>query len=125
MLLNITDLSQEPLQSQICRQVRAKILNGDLEASQSLPSIRELARRNQVSVITVQKAYESLSREGLILARRGKGFFVAQLDDKSKARMSLERLREALVPIVSVALQEGLTKEEVQETLTGVLNGKE
>ncbi|HSR51609.1 MAG TPA: GntR family transcriptional regulator [Acidobacteriota bacterium] len=121
MLLNITDLSQEPLQSQIARLVRAKILNGDLEAADSLPSIRELARRNQVSVITVQRAYESLVREGLIHARRGKGFFVADLKSESKRRMSLSRLKDELAPAVKVARHEGLTDEEIEKALREVL----
>ena len=33
MLLTLTDLSAEPLQSQIIRQVRASILAGELEAA--------------------------------------------------------------------------------------------
>ena len=76
MILNLSDLSDEPLQGQIVRQVRAKILAGELAADSDLPSIRSLAREQQVSVITVQRAYESLVREGLIHSRRGKGFFV-------------------------------------------------
>ena len=77
MLLNLTDLSNEPLQSQIVRQIRAKILAGGLPAGIDLPSIRKLAREQHISVITVQRAYESLEREGLIHSRRGKGFFVS------------------------------------------------
>ena len=66
MLLNLTDLSDEPLQSQIARQIRAKILAGEVPAGQVLPSIRGLAKEQRVSVITVQRGYEALEREGLI-----------------------------------------------------------
>jgi GntR family transcriptional regulator len=75
MLLNLTDLSDESLQNQLSRQVRAKILNGELMAGEMLPSIRSLAREQRVSVITIQRGYETLEREGLIHSRRGKGFF--------------------------------------------------
>ena len=44
MILNLTDLSGEPLQRQIYRQIRAMILAGDLKAAEMLPSIRRLAR---------------------------------------------------------------------------------
>ena len=94
MLLNLTDLSDEPLQSQIQRQIRAKILNGELEAGYMLPSIRQLAREQKVSVITVQRGYELLEREGLILSRRGKGYFVNELQkkrEKSISRRTIER----------------------------------
>lgn len=121
MLLNLTDLSDESLQSQIVRQVRARILNGDLVGSHSLPSIRALARKHRVSVITVQRAYESLAREGLIHSRRGKGFFVSVLKEERKKEMSRQRLIENLSPIVSTALAEGLSAQDILEALKAVL----
>ena len=113
MILNLTDVSSESLQSQIVRQVRAKILSGELSAETSLPSIRELARQQKVSVITVQRAYESLMREELIHSRRGKGFFVSALQDKRKLQMAKQRLVENLEPIINAALAEGLTVKEI------------
>jgi len=126
MLLNLTDLSSEPLQSQIVRQVRAKILSGELQAETDLPSIRALAREQHVSVITVQRAYETLMREGLIHSRRGKGFFVSRLPDREKYKMAKQRLLEALMPLIQVALEEGLTPEDILEAIDIVLkqNGK-
>ena len=94
MLLNLTDLSDEPLQSQISRQIRAKILNNDLEAGEMLPSIRNLAREHKVSVVTVQRGYEALEREGLIHSRRGKGFFVSDLKQKDKKGMAMKSQSE-------------------------------
>ena len=70
MILSLTDLSDESLQSQIARQIRAKVLAGDLGAEDVLPSIRGLAREQRISVITVQRAYEALERDGLIHSRR-------------------------------------------------------
>src|SRR5690606_26038972 len=66
MLLKLSDLSSETLQEQLVRQVRALILRGELAGGDELPSIRGLARDHQVSVITVQRAYEALERHGLI-----------------------------------------------------------
>jgi len=113
MLLNLTDVSDESLQSQIARQVRAKILAGDLEAGEPLPSIRALARESRVSVITVQRGYEDLERDGLIHSRRGKGFFVSELRETKKKQMATERLTENMGPIVKAAFSEGLTEPEV------------
>jgi GntR family transcriptional regulator len=117
MLLNLTDLSSEPLQSQIVRQIRARILSGELGADTDLPSIRALAREQHVSVITVQRAYETLMREGLIHSRRGKGFFVSQLKDRERQKMAKQRLLESLVPIIKAALEEGLTTEDILEAI--------
>src|SRR5262245_50694425 len=121
MLLSLTDLSSETLQSQIVRQVRARILNGELPAGNDLPSIRELAREQKVSVITVQRAYETLMREGLIHSRRGKGFFVSELPDGEKRSLARQRLDESLRPIVSAAADEGLSRQEILESIERVL----
>ena len=113
MILNLTDLSDEPLQAQISRQIRAKILAGELQASSSLPSIREMARQQHVSVITVQRAYEQLLRENLIHSRRGKGFFVSQLRKDEKKDMAKERLMENLERPILAALDEGLLNSDI------------
>jgi GntR family transcriptional regulator len=116
MLLNLTDLSDEPLQSQISRQIRAMILTGELAAGEVLPSIRALAREQHVSVITVQRGYESLERGGLIHSRRGKGFFVSEIEDDKKRQMATGRLAEDIKPLLRSAFSEGMTAEEIIET---------
>jgi len=122
MLLSLTDLSSETLQSQIVRQVRARVLTGDLRAGEDLPSIRELARAQHVSVITVQRAYEALMREGLIHSRRGKGFFVSELPEAEKRSLARERLSDHLRPILAAASAEGLTRREIVEAVDSILN---
>ena len=121
MLLNLTDLSDEPLQSQISRQIRARILAGGLAAGADLPSIRALARGQHVSVITVQRAYERLEYEGLIHSRRGKGFFVSALSEEAKRTMAWQRLLENLRPRIDAALAEGLRAEDIHEIVEVIL----
>ncbi len=121
MLLNLTDLSSESLQSQIIRQIRAAVLAGEMPAGGSLPSIRALASEQRVSVITVQRAYEELEREGLIHSRRGKGFFVSELADDEKKSMAKQRLLDNVEPLISAALSEGLRPKDVKEIVDLVL----
>lgn len=122
MLLNLTDLSDEPLQSQISRQIRAKILSGDLVAGIMLPSIRKLAREQKVSVITVQRGYEALENEGLIHSRRGKGFFVSSLKNNQKKEMAETRLAETLRPIINNAVDEGMSNQEIERVVAELLD---
>ena len=122
MILNLTDLSSEPLQSQIYQQIRAMILSGDLQAGDILPSIRRLAREEKVSVITVQRGYEILEKEGLILSRRGKGFFVFDLHDNKKKELAEQRLAEKIAPIIKLAKNEGMNKEEIELIIKKVIN---
>jgi len=121
LLLHLTDLSSEPLQGQIVRQIRAKILGGDLAAEADLPSIRRLAREQHISVITVQRAYETLENEGLIHSRRGKGFFVTGLSEVAKKKMAKDRLWEILEPKLAAALAEGLSKDDILKTISLIL----
>jgi len=115
MILNLTDISAEPLYLQISRRIRARILAGELVAGAILPSIRTLARENRVSVITVQRAYDDLEREGYLLVHHGKGYFVANLSDELRKRTARERLFERLVEAVALAGNEGLTPADIKE----------
>ena len=76
---------------QIIEQVKQRITTGDWPPGASLPSIRELARAVQVSVITVKRAYLELEREGVIVTRQGRGSWVnEQLDQKPLQHGELE-----------------------------------
>ncbi len=121
MILNLSDLSDEPLHAQISRQIRAKILTGDLDDGHSLPSIRGMAKEQRVSVITVQRAYDDLEREGLVQSRRGKGFWVAPIPSERKNTMAEERFADALAKLVTHAAAEGLSKAEMRRILDALL----
>ncbi len=121
MLLHLTDFSSEPLHSQISRQYRAGVLAGELAEGESLPSIRALAREQHVSVITVQRAYEDLEREGLIRPRRGKGFFVTPLSEERKTKMAQERFLDGLERLVADALAEGLDGDEMRRLFEALI----
>jgi GntR family transcriptional regulator len=111
IILSNTDSA--PIYEQITRQLRAKIVSGELTAGQA--SMRLLARELRISVITTKRAYEELEREGLIVTQTGRGSFVAQV---SGARLREEQLRAVeahLAQAVHAAKQGGLTAEEFME----------
>jgi GntR family transcriptional regulator len=122
MLLHLSDVSSEPLHGQISRQIRAMILAGDLREGEALPSIRAMAREQHVSVITIQRAYDDLNREGLINSRIGKGFFVASLTEKQKRKMAMDRAADDLAPILRHALAAGLSPEEIAQAVRRILD---
>ena len=121
MILNLSELSDEPLHAQISRQIRAKILTGDLEGGQALPSIRGMAKGQRVSVITIQRAYDDLEREGLVRSRRGKGFWVNALPDERKNSMAEDRFADALKQLVGNASAEGLSEADMRRILDQLL----
>ena len=121
MILNLSELSDEPLHAQVSRQIRAKILTDGLSSGDALPSIRSLAREQRVSVITVQRAYDDLEREGLLRSRRGKGFWVAAVPNGRKNAMAEERFTLALEKLVANAAAEGLSTADMRRILENLL----
>ena len=59
-----------PIYEQISSQIKAMIINGDLKAGEALPSIRGLAKSLHISVLTVQKSYDVLQKDGLTVFRK-------------------------------------------------------
>ena len=121
MILNLSDLSDEPLHAQMSRQIRAKILSASLDDGAALPSIRGLAKDQRVSVITVQRAYDDLEREGLVRSRRGKGFWVAAIPEGRRHKMAEERFVDALQKLVTHAAAEGLSRPDMRRILDELL----
>ena len=125
MLLNLTELSSEPLHSQITRQLRARILTGEMPPGESLPSIRAMALELRVSVITVQTSYDHLGQEGLIFSKRTKGSFVSDLSLVQRKEMAKKRLMESFEPILSAAISEGLTHGDIQTVVAEIFRQEE
>ena len=100
MELRLSDRSTLPLREQIVRRIRELILRGELPEHYPLPSLRGLARKQRVGVVTVQRAYEDLERERMIYSRQGKGFFVAPIGgaDRSVRTPSVRSLTRSSRP---------------------------
>lgn len=74
--LSVDRLLHQSLQHQLVRQIRHFILSGRLHQGARMPSTRSLAEELGVSRITVTLAYDQLSSEGYMEARRGSGMYV-------------------------------------------------
>ena len=68
---------------QIADQIRDRILQGEWNGGERIPSIRELAVDIGVNPNTVTKSYQSLMEKEIIKNQRGLGYFVAE-EAKSK-----------------------------------------
>ena len=77
MLIQLDHRGSVPFYRQICLQVEALIASGELAPGDMLPSMNQLAIQLGISRETSKKAYGKLLREGVLIARQGKGFFVA------------------------------------------------
>ena len=65
-----------PVYYQIKQHIKSWIINRELAPGQKIPSESELAKRFQVSRLTVRQSISQLIQEGFIIARKGEGTFV-------------------------------------------------
>lgn len=117
MTIIISPQDPTPLYAQIVEQMKRQIADGTLQADEQLPSIRNLAKQLEVSVITTKRAYEELEKEGLIYSVHGRGSFVQAQTNYVKTewrRLAFEQKCEALIQ-EGRAL--GLSNEEMLDML--------
>jgi GntR family transcriptional regulator len=104
----------QPIYRQLRDRVVAMMLEGTLKEGEALPSVRQVATEYRLNPLTVLKAYQALSDEGLVEKRRGLGMFVAP--GASSALMKDERARFLATewPRIQATIQRlGLSAEEL------------
>lgn len=106
-----------PIYEQIEARIKEQILDGTLPAGASIPSMRALARMLKVSVITVQKAYENLKREGYIDTVVGRGTVVAADGRQVVMAQKQSQLRACLGEAVELGKALGLSLDELKKQL--------
>ena len=86
---------------QIADQIRDRILEGEWEAGERIPSIRELAIELGVNPNTVTKSYQALLDWGIVANQRGRGYFVNdEAAERALKAMREEFLRDELPKVV-------------------------
>ena len=121
MNIIISNSSDKPIYEQITGQVKNMIMNGQLKEGDALPSMRTLAKELRISVITTQRAYEELERDGFIESFTGRGSFVKAQNKELLRERVLAETEEYFAKGIQKALDAGLTKEEMVETFRMLL----
>lgn len=114
MKLIINHSSMQPIYEQIAGQIKEKIMHGEMQEYEMLPSVRVLAKELRVSALTVKKAYDTLEQEGFILTVHGKGSFVSAAN---QAQFLEEKRREVEAELES-AIRKGRSLGMDQRELT-------
>lgn len=116
----ISNSAGVPIYEQICTQLKAAIMSGELSEGQMLPSIRALAKDLGISVITTRRAYDELEREGFINTVSGRGCFVAAKNTELLREENLRRIDALILEIRSLAAPLGLSAGEVCEAVKAI-----
>ncbi len=117
MQIIISDKSNVPIYEQITRQIKEGILSYALAPDEMLPSIRQLAKELQISVITTKRAYEELENEGLIYSVPQRGFFVSPSKVEILKEKRLKLIEETAAQLINEGKAAGLSLEEVQSMI--------
>jgi GntR family transcriptional regulator len=127
MLFDIDGESHIPKYEQIVSQVIFGVASGGLRPGEMLPGVRDVAMRHVINFNTVAKAYQELERQGVVLARAGRGMEVTPeapaLCRARRKEIVQNRIRQAL----QEAVHSALTPEELRRLVEDELaraNGK-
>jgi GntR family transcriptional regulator len=120
LFIALSQSSPDPLYKQITDQIRDAIATGELGAEERLPSIRDLARSLNTSVITVKRAYQDLESLGYIFSRAGLGSFVKTVDRDGLRVEKLQELRTEFGGVLQAVRKFGISKEDIVDLINGI-----
>ena len=118
MEIIISSNTSKPIYEQITSQIKALIISGELETGEPIPSMRALAKSLHVSVITVQKAYEDLQRDGFIETTVGRGSFVSARNKDFYQEEQQRQAEEHLQSAADIGRTSGIPLDKLTELLS-------
>lgn len=121
----LSSASGVPFYRQIVDQFTDLLQRGTLPPGTQLPSVRDLAVRLRVSVITTRRAYSDLETSGLIVSRQGQGTFVAAGAATASRDQALAAARAQLAAAVHRARLLGLRGRTLRQFVAGLLRQEE
>ena len=117
MEIIISNSTSKPIYEQITSQIKQMIMSGELKSGESIPSMRSLAKSLHISVITVQKAYEDLQKDGFIETTVGRGSFV-RADNKEYIQEEKQRkIESCLQKAIELSKENGISLSKLIELL--------
>jgi GntR family transcriptional regulator len=121
----ISSNTSKPIYEQITTQIKELIMSGELQAGDPIPSMRALAKSIHVSVITVQKAYEDLQRDGFIDMTIGRGSFVSAQNKEFFQEEQQRRAEEHLQEAAEIGRIHGIPVDKLIELLKLFYRGED
>ena len=118
MEIIVSNKTSRPLYEQISSQVKAQIMGGELKAGDALPSIRALAKSLQISVLTVQKAYDLLQADGFIETTAGKGCYVSVQNQDFYLEEQQKKIEGHFNEAIEVARASGISLDKLINLLS-------
>ncbi len=117
MEIILSNSSDKPIYEQITSQIKEMIMKGELKSGDAMPSMRKLAKDLHVSLITTQRAYDDLGKDGFIVTVPAKGTFVSAQNQDFIREENLRRIEKLLTEASGLAKENGISLEQLKNTL--------
>ena len=118
MEIVVSNKASRPLYEQIVSQIKTQIMSGELKAGEALPSIRSLAKSLQISILTVQKAYDILQEDGFIETTAGKGCYVSVQNQDFYLEEKKKKIESCFNDAIEIARMSGIPLDKLISLLT-------
>lgn len=117
MVIKLSSNIDMPIYEQIESQIKSLILSGEAKAGDPIPPMRNLASDLGISLITVQKAYEKLKRDGFIETSVGRGSYVREINSSFVQEEMLRRIEDHISKAVELARSSGIDKQTLSDIM--------
>ena len=118
MEIVVSNKASRPLYEQIVSQIKVQVMSGDLKSGEALPSIRSLAKSLQISVLTMQKAYDILQEDGFTETTAGKGCYVSVRNQGFYLEEQQKKIEGCFNDAIEMARMSGIPLEKLISLLT-------
>lgn len=108
--------NERPIYIQLVELIRIKIVSGEFQRGQKIPSVRELALAMKVNPNTMQKALVELEDEKLIYTERTNGKYVTE-DEKLIEKVKNELAKEKVESYINSMNSIGISFDEAVKYL--------
>ena len=123
MKINISYTSEKPMYEQIKDSIKNSIINEEFVNNEVLPSVRQLAKDLNVSMITTKRAYSDLESEGFLYTISGKGTFI-KLDSIKDIKVARnDTLLKGFSQKVEEMKLAGITKQQLEDKINSIYEG--
>jgi len=123
--MNIKAKKNATIYIQIAQSICDKILSDEYKAPEKIMSIREMAVNLEVNPNTVQRSYEWLQQQEIIVTQRGKGYFVTKNAKEIVMNLRKQQFVDEVLPEVFKNMQLlQINISELQGEYTNYLKNK-
>lgn len=110
--------SNLPIYMQIMNLIKTKVVSGEINGGEKLPSVRDFSKELKVNPNTIQRAYQELERVELVITQRGMGTFVTQdthIIEKLKQHMATALMDRFLTEMGNLGFQSAEIKAMISK----------